>query len=45
MYKEPKVETTVLTVGNLMTPGGGSPIDGGMDPNSAPSRQRRTKVF
>ena len=45
MYKEPKVETIVLTVGNLMAPGGGSPVDSSMDPNPAPSRQRRTKVF
>lgn len=35
MYIQPKVETTVLTVGNLMTPG--SP-GSEMDPNAAPAR-------
>lgn len=34
MYIQPKVETMVLTVGNLMTPG--SPTDKSMDP--APAR-------
>lgn len=38
MYIQPKVETMVLTVGNLMTtPGGGSPTNGSMDP--APARE------
>ena len=46
MYIQPKVETTVLTVGNLMAPGGGSPVDGGeYEPKTAPSRQHRTPVF
>ena len=41
MYIQPKVEATVLTVGNLMAPGGGSPTDKSMDP--APARD--PKVF
>ena len=41
MYIQPKVETMVLTVGNLMAPGGGSPTDKSMDP--APARD--PKVF
>lgn len=38
MYIQPKVETMVLTVGNLMTPGGGSPTGGDVDPRTAPAR-------
>jgi len=40
MYIQPKVETMVLTVGNLMTPG--SP-GSEMDPKTAPARD--PKIF
>ena len=43
MYIQPKVEATVLTVGNLMAPGGGSPTSGDVDPTTAP--ERRKEVF
>lgn len=43
MYIQPKVETMVLTVGDLMTPGGGSPTSGDVDPKTAP--ERRKDVF
>ena len=41
MYIQPKVETTVLTVGSLMAPA--SPTDGKMDPTLAPTRD--PKIF
>ena len=44
MYIQPKVEATVLTVGNLMAPGGGSPTSGDVDPGT-PAPERRKDVF
>lgn len=41
MYIQPKVETMVLTVGNLMAPGGGSPTGGDVDPRTAPAREQK----
>ena len=35
-YIQPKMETMVVATRELMVPGGGSPTNGGMDPNSSP---------
>lgn len=50
MYKEPKIDVAVMAMRELMSPGGGSPINGDYDaqPNLAPKRVdpvRRTEVF
>jgi len=48
-YIQPEMEVAMIAMSELMTPGGGSPTDGGMDPKLMPSwrpkNPTRTPVF